>query len=127
MEKTVPKKTILIADDNEDILKLLGFLLLESFDDVDVVSFENTEDALEYVMSNGHKLSLVITDHDIPPYNGINFIKKAKPKLSCPVILHTGRTIILGSELEKLFTFYIHKGNTEELLEKITLLLSPTE
>ncbi|MEW6672772.1 MAG: type II/IV secretion system protein [Thermodesulfobacteriota bacterium] len=80
--KSVKPKKILVADDNQIIIKLL-VNILES-ENYHVVSTDNGLDALK--MAHQEKPDLIITDYLMPQLNGMELIKKIKSQLSTRVI-----------------------------------------
>jgi len=88
--KSVKPKKILIADDNQIIIKLLvNILESESYH---VVSADNGLDALKLV--HKEKPDLIITDYMMPQMDGMELIKKIKSQLSTrviPVIMLTAK------------------------------------
>jgi len=80
--KSVKPKKVLIADDNQIIIKLL-VNILES-ENYHVVSADNGLDALK--LAHQEKPDLIITDYLMPQMNGMELIKKIKSQLSTRVI-----------------------------------------
>jgi len=90
------KKTILVVDDEKDIVDLLSYnLTKEGFN---VITARNGQEALDRVKQ---KPDLVILDVMMPEMNGLQVIqemKKNKSTVSIPVILLTAK----GSETDEI-------------------------
>jgi len=70
------KKSVLIVDDDKDILRVLkDFLSLSNYD-FDIYSANNAENALNLL--EGMRFDILITDHDMPGINGVEFTKIVK-------------------------------------------------
>ncbi len=63
--------TILIADDSEMIVKVLGFMLKKA--GYEVLSASDGKNALE--LFDGRNIDLVLTDLNMPNMDGLEFIK----------------------------------------------------
>jgi type IV pilus assembly protein PilB len=88
--KIVKPKKILIADDNQIIIKLL-VNMLES-DNYHVVSADNGLDALK--LAHKEKPDLIITDYLMPQMDGMELIRKIKSQISTrmiPIIMLTAK------------------------------------
>jgi CheY-like chemotaxis protein len=70
------KKIILLVDDEKDILNLFCECLQAW--GYQTISFDNPNEALNYVDKNISNCSLIITDYKMPEMNGIDFIKKVR-------------------------------------------------
>ena len=68
------KKKILVVDDDESILQLVGYLLTHA--GYDVVSVKNGEEALKTLRKT--EFDLVLTDLAMPDMSGIQVIKAVK-------------------------------------------------
>lgn len=68
------KKTLLIVDDDLSILKLLNFILTK---DYDVVVKNNGIDAFSW-LEDGNMPELIISDLQMPYFDGQSFIKNVK-------------------------------------------------
>ena len=89
---------ILIIDDEKDIVYLLrDFFTLNDFD---VITAMNTADALLKVKNEP---DLILLDINMPGMNGIEFCKKIRNEISCPIIFLTARTdpddVLLGLKM----------------------------
>jgi two-component system alkaline phosphatase synthesis response regulator PhoP len=90
------KKTILVVDDEKDIVDLLSYNLTK--DGFTVITARNGRDALDRARQ---KLDLIILDVMMPEMNGLQVIqelKKEKSTASIPVILLTAK----GSETDEI-------------------------
>ncbi|KJJ83724.1 Signal transduction response regulator, receiver region domain protein [Candidatus Omnitrophus magneticus] len=78
---------ILIADDEKDLLDILKERLGFKGYDVDIAS--DGKEAMTYVASNNY--DLVIVDHNMPEFTGIEVIRYIKGKnLSAKIVMLTG-------------------------------------
>jgi two-component system chemotaxis response regulator CheY len=68
------KKTLLIVDDDLSILKLLSFILSK---DYDIVVKNNGIDAFSW-LEDGNRPKLIISDLQMPYFDGQSFIKNVK-------------------------------------------------
>jgi len=90
------KKTILVVDDEKDVVDLLSYNLTK--DDFTVITARNGRDALDRARQ---KPDLIILDVMMPEMNGLQVIqelKKEKSTASIPVILLTAK----GSETDEI-------------------------
>ncbi len=68
------KPQILVVDDDESILRLIGFMLSKEFD---LIFKRNALDAFSW-LEEGNNPALVITDLQMPHIDGITFLKNLK-------------------------------------------------
>ncbi|WP_073584363.1 response regulator, partial [Vibrio quintilis] len=73
MSQTTDKLTILLLDDESDILKALNRVLRMSYH---VAAFNEGKEALEYMAE--HEVSIIISDMRMPEMDGAEFLEKAK-------------------------------------------------
>ena len=118
------KKKILIAEDDIDVMTVLG----EGLEDYEIVSAYDGEDALEKIKETGP--DLILLDIMMPGINGADLnkkLKKDKKLKDIPVIIITGRTNMEGlfsdsgenrvdGFLEKPFTLKVLKAEIERVL-----------
>ena len=110
-------KTILLVDDEPEILKVLG----ETLSDYHVITKTDAESALS-VIRGGARVDLVLTDNYMPGMNGselINLLKKDAP--SIPVIMLTAYGSV-ESYLQNISSGvfeYIHKPVKANELRRI--------
>lgn len=111
-------KTILLIEDNEDIIKGLDYLFREN----DLLSFNaNTiKSAKEYIINK--KYDLILLDVTLPDGNGFSFYKENKDLIHVPVIFLTAKDleddIVLGLELGAI-DYIIKPFHNRELLLRI--------
>ncbi|MBR3134195.1 MAG: response regulator transcription factor [Clostridia bacterium] len=121
------EKTILIADDEERIRKLLkDFLEKEGYG---VLEAEDGEIALKAFVDKGNRIDLVILDVMMPKLDGWSVLRQIRQVSKVPVIMLTAR----GEEQDELFGFelgadeYISKPFSPKLLiARIKAILSRT-
>lgn len=116
---------ILIADDDERILKLLSDYL--KFNGYGVITANNGEDAL--LNFKNYQVDLVILDVMMPVYDGWIVCKEIRKTSNVPIIMLTAK----DSDLDELFGFdigvddYITKPfNIALVLARIKRLLKPS-
>lgn len=116
---------IALADDHPIFRSGLKFLLQSSFNEIDIVEFENGQLILDYLESNSP--DIVIVDIDMPLKNGLEVCEIIrKKKWRCKVIV---LTMYKDMEMLKLAFFngasgYLVKDNTsEELVDCIQTIL----
>jgi DNA-binding response OmpR family regulator len=96
-ERPMHKKTILIADDEQRIRKLItDFLMREGYF---VLEAANGQAALELFANE--KIDLVILDVMMPEPDGLTVCREIRKQSSVPVIMLTARS----EELDQLFAF----------------------
>ena len=66
-------KYILLVDDEKDILDLFTEYLTSN--ELKIISFQNSIEALNFLNGNINNCSLVITDYSMPQMSGLDFIK----------------------------------------------------
>lgn len=96
------RETIIIVDDNEDQLTVLKFLLSIEKPSHNIIAFSSVEKALNFLHRNQEisqnymdllnrfysSVSLVISDYNMYPKNGLDFYKEMKQNgLSIPFVL----------------------------------------
>ncbi|WP_242156320.1 hybrid sensor histidine kinase/response regulator transcription factor [Aestuariivivens sediminis] len=111
------KKTILIAEDNEDVRKFISSILNETYN---VIQFDNGNDALEYMEKEIP--DLVISDIMMPGMDGLelcSIIKNKEALNHIPVILLTAKSST-ANRIEGLSTgadSYISKPFSPKVLK----------
>lgn len=68
------KKRVLLVDDEIAILKLLEFILKDEYD---LITRSNGFDAMSW-LDNGNIPDLIISDMEMPYFNGADFVKSIK-------------------------------------------------
>ncbi|EKD27027.1 MAG: sigma 54 response regulatory protein [uncultured bacterium] len=119
------KHTILIVDDEPNILKSLQRLFEDS--DYEILSSENGFEGLTLLQKNN--VSLIISDYRMPEMDGIALLKKASEISPSTVrIMLTGfadiNTIIRSINLGEIFRFIVKPWNDDELQETVTSCLA---
>ncbi|MGM8362343.1 ATP-binding response regulator [Flavobacterium sp. ARAG 55.4] len=109
-------KTIVVVDDDADLLQLTTEVLKEFYT---VISFSNAEQALQNLISE--PFDMLITDIQMPVTDGFELIKKLKKKKKSyhkqPVIAVTGRTDLAEEIYKKAgFTAVLKKPFTPSIL-----------
>ncbi len=83
------KNTILIVEDEEDILELLEYTLQK--DGFETIGFTNISHTLEQLLQE-EDIDLILMDRNLPGTDGITFIKNIKQKgFNMPVIYVTAK------------------------------------
>lgn len=92
-------KTILLIEDNEDIIKGLDYLFMQN--DLLLLSAKTTEEANKILMEKDY--DLILLDVTLPDGDGFSFYQEWKEKIYVPVIFLTARDleddIVRGLEL----------------------------
>lgn len=118
------KKTILVVDDEADILKLLTMRLEAS--GYNVIAVDNGEKAL--VQASLRKPSLMITDLRMPGMDGIELFNAVhKINSALPVILLTAHGTIphaIEATKQGIFSYLTKPFDSKELLEQISKALA---
>jgi len=84
------QRKVLIVDDESTGRTILAKIIQQAEDDVNVASFDNPLEALDWLDSN-HP-DLIITDYRMPEMNGVEFIKQVRAKTACqdiPIMMIT--------------------------------------
>lgn len=123
------KQTIVVIDDEEDILELLKYNL--GLDGFDVTCFTTGEEALSQVREE--LPDLIIVDLMLPGINGLEVVKQLKADLRTrviPIVMLTARTeeadILAGLELG--IAEYVTKPFSPRMLTaRIKAVLKPGE
>ena len=123
--RTIPRRSVLLADDEEDILELVGRYVAQA--GCEVIKARNGKEAL--ARCTARPPSLVVLDIGMPQLDGIEVCKalKANPKTaSVPIIMLTARS----SEVDRILCFelgvddYLTKPfSPRELMLRISSIL----
>lgn len=108
-------KRILVADDDENILKLLEIILVN--EGYDVIKAKDGKEALEKF--NKNKMDLAILDVDMPAINGFEVCRNIRIKEEkMPVIILTGKSEggLVKEGFEAGATLYMFKPFTSSKL-----------
>jgi len=98
----MPKKQILIVDDEITILKLLNFVLSKEYD---LVIKTSGVDALTW-LEEGHSPDLIVSDLEMPYFDGSSFIYNLKISgyyRNTPVIILSGASNLSERVLQMPF------------------------
>lgn len=118
------QKTILIVDDDSEVLNLLNDFLKEK--QLNTLEAENGTKALEIAQTE--QPDMMITDLLLPGIHGIDLVKTVKSKYKIPIIVISG--VYKGGELsdflesEYVDAYFIKPLNLNLLYEKINSLLN---
>lgn len=86
-KRTIQKKTILIADDENEIREDLALFL--EYSDYQIIQADNGVKAYEYYLDN--TLDLIITDIEMPKLNGLELVEKIRKKdNNIPILVISG-------------------------------------
>lgn len=111
------KPSILIIDDNHDILAFLQQVLRNS--GYRSLTASSGKRALELLLEH-ESVDVVVVDYEMPSMNGYEVamrIKEQRPEM--PLILYTGFIDAVPAEKQKLFAGVVAKPSCVELLELI--------
>ncbi|MCK4670372.1 MAG: response regulator [Nanoarchaeota archaeon] len=112
------KQRILVADDDENILKLLELCLAK----YDVTSAKNGEEALDAWKKN--EFDLIVLDIMMPKLNGWEVCKEIKKNSPVPVLILTAKETTENLFESKPDGFLIKPFDPVELAKKINLMLT---
>ncbi|MGQ0535917.1 MAG: response regulator [Methanobacteriota archaeon] len=120
-------QTVLLVDDERDILESLGAVLEHGLKDTVVMTAESGAGALEILAR--HPVDLIVTDYKMPGMNGIEFLAKARVAApGVPRILVTAYPdldlAIRAINDEKIENFLTKPFRVEQALEVIQAVLS---
>ena len=122
------KPKILLVDDEKSVLSYIKTEL--SFEDYDVITAEDGEEALDIYEQNKSDLSLILLDWMLPKRDGLSVLRKIRMHDQIPVIMMTARDYI-GDKVAGLdggADDYITKPfEIEELLARIRVILRREE
>lgn len=125
------QSNILIVEDNTYIRNLVISLLKKQ--DYNIISASDAFEAMDLIMHYGAKfLDLIITDYQMPDFNGVEFAKKVKSKKdfqNIPIILLSQHNNLFftknkDKDILKLFDSIIHKTDMYKfLMQEVSSLL----
>lgn len=122
------KKTILVVDDDKEMLKILQLFLM---DDYQVVIVSSGKQALEYIVK--HTPDLILLDYMMPLFDGphvLEIIRKREASRRVPVIFLTAvseRDQIMQCLQLKPQGYIIKPVSREELLQRVAEVLEKSE
>ena len=95
----VPKKTILLVDDNEALVDALDTLLEDDYEVIAATDAYQALDVLSYMEPD-----LIFLDCFMPGYNGLQLLREIRQmKLTSRVVIITAaEAYLLGDEIQKL-------------------------
>jgi len=112
------QSNILIVEDNTYIRNLATSLLKKQ--DYNVISASDAFEAMDLIMHYGAKfIDLIITDYQMPDFNGVDFAKKVKSKKDFQNI-----PIILLSQYNNLF---FTKNKDKDVLKMFDSIINKTD
>lgn len=115
----------LIVEDEGDVAELLKESLQEAGFKGQFTLFDSTEEACEFVSTNGKEIDFIISDWNLKGESGFDFLKVIKEKNFCkdtPFLMVTANDNVSGMlvAIKKGASDYLVKPwNEEELLEKV--------
>ena len=125
------QSNILIVEDNTYIRNLVISLLKKQ--DYNIISASDAFEAMDLIMHYGAKfLDLIITDYQMPDFNGVEFAKKVKSKKdfqNIPIILLSQYNNLFftknkDKDILKMFDSIIHKTDMYKfLMQEVSSLL----
>ncbi len=115
------KKTVLVADDMEDVIENIQLILGE--DEYNYLNANSGEEAMKILMAND--VDLVITDIAMPGGNGLELIKSMKKLASPPkIVLVTGYASMFPEDEEAKADAVIEKPwDNNDLIQTVKGLL----
>lgn len=99
--------TVLVVDDEPELLDLTATFLEKERDEFAVETFQSADVALSYIEENS--VDAIVSDYDMPKLNGLDFLERVREKDDVPFILFTGK----GSE--EIASEAISRGVTDYL------------
>ncbi len=124
----MPRKTILVVDDDKEMLKVLQLFLM---DDYQVVIVSSGKQALEYIVK--HTPDLILLDYMMPLFDGphvLEIIRKREASRKVPVIFLTAvseRDQIMQCLQLKPQGYIIKPVSRDELLQRVAEVLEKSE
>lgn len=119
--------TIVVVDDDTISLDIVTYTLEEHLE-ANVIAFSRSEMAYDFLMNQPQdNLSLIISDKNMPQYNGLDILKACRNKgLRTPFVLLTGdatRETVLAAKKGGATTCMAKPFSTEQLVEKVKQLV----
>lgn len=121
--------TVLLVDEDRDILDITATFLERADDDVAVETYANVSDALETIESDPDSVDCVISDYTMPEMTGVDFLERARkidPEM--PFFAFTGRERgDVEAELDtESFSGYVKKGTGTERFDELAAEIRAT-
>jgi len=99
--------TVLVVDDEPELLDLTATFLKKERDEFVVETFQSADVALSYIEKND--VDAIVSDYDMPKLDGLDFLEQVRETDDIPFILFTGK----GSE--QIASEAISRGVTDYL------------
>lgn len=120
---------ILAVDDDRVTLELLS-LVLEEYTDGEVLTFDDSQAAIEAIQQRGGDIHLVISDMVMPVKTGLDVLKAyRKEQQQAPFLMLTAnatRQIVLDARKLGASAFLTKPFATNDLLDKLDSIVNPT-
>lgn len=122
--------TVLVVDDQQTI-RSLARIGLQELGVGEVVEAEDGEDALKVLLTRKSPVSLIISDYNMPKFNGLSLLRAVRahgPISKTAFIMLTGRAdkaMVLSAVEHGVNNYLIKPFTTETLKEKIEAVLGP--
>ena len=118
---------IAVIDDDSLTLDIVTYALEESMD-VDVFAFTRSEMAREFLVGpSGKQLSLIISDQNMPQYDGLTLLKECRSAgVNSPFILLTAdatRETVIAAKKGGATQFLAKPFSTDDLISKVKALV----
>jgi PAS domain S-box-containing protein len=112
---SVETMSVLVVDDNADLVDVVAEFLEREHDAIDATTASSTDDALATIRDG--RPDCVVSDYDMPRTNGLDLLREVRethPKL--PFILFTGKGSeeIASEAISAGVTEYLQKGTATE-------------
>ena len=126
-EFSLAKYTIVVVDDDTITLDIITFALEDGLQ-ANVIAFSRSEMAYDFLINQSpDNLSLIISDQNMPQYNGLELLKACSEKgLQTPFVLLTGeatRDTVMAAKKGGATTFLAKPFETEHLIQKVKQLV----
>lgn len=122
-------KSVLIADDEEDLREILEMNISLDFENP-LILVENGLEAIEVLHKNSEEIGLIICDYSMPLANGAKVFNFNKDYKNIPFILLTGNDLVDCKDIQNFYetnpkNFVLLKPWDEStLINKIKEILS---
>ncbi|WP_255198464.1 response regulator [Halorarius litoreus] len=112
--------TVLVVDDDPDMVDLLAHILGEQHDDIEVQTATSAPDAFSVL--NGTGIDCVVSDYWMPAIDGIDLLRAIREEFpALPFILFTnkGSEEVASQAIANDVTAYVPKGTGNEQYERL--------